>query len=128
MSDDEQQIRALVRQWHAASRAGQVAEVMALMTEDAVFLTPGKPPMSRAEFSAAMSAGTAQTRPQIDIRQDIRELEICGTLACMRSELIIHITPAGAAAPIVRAGSTLTVFRKTDDRWLLARDANLLGP
>ena len=27
-----------------------------------------------------------------------------------------------------RAGHTLTVFRKTDGKWLLARDANLLSP
>lgn len=128
MSDDEQQIRALVQQWHAASRAGQLAEVLALMTADAVFLTPGRPPMSRADFAAAMSAGAAQNRPQIDISQDIHEIEVSGTLACMRSELRLHIKPAGAAAPMLRAGSTLTVFRKIDGRWLLARDANLLGP
>jgi ketosteroid isomerase-like protein len=32
----------------------------------------------------------------------------------------------GGAAPVVRTGPTLTVFRKEGGRWLLARDANML--
>ena len=30
--------------------------------------------------------------------------------------------------PTKRAGNTLTVLRRVDGRWLLARDANLLVP
>lgn len=128
MSEDELQIRALVHRWHEATRTGRVADVLALMTQDAVFLTPGRPPMGRDDFAALMSAGAAHDRPQIDIRQDIVELLIGAPLACMRSELRVTITPPGATAPMVRAGSTLTVFRKVDGAWRLARDANLLAP
>jgi uncharacterized protein (TIGR02246 family) len=49
---DEQQIRDVIETWVKASREGDLATVMNLMTEDVVFLTPGNPPMRREEFEA----------------------------------------------------------------------------
>jgi ketosteroid isomerase-like protein len=44
----------------------------------------------------------------------------------MRNYLTVTVTPPGAA-PIRRAGWTLTILRKTDaGKWVLARDANLM--
>jgi len=40
MQTDEQQIRALVATWMAATRSGDVETVLGLMTEDAVFPNP----------------------------------------------------------------------------------------
>lgn len=56
----------------------------------------------------------------------IRELEILGDWAYLRSHLTVRITgPDGI--PRTRAGYTLTLLRKEPDRrWRLARDANLL--
>jgi len=42
---DEQQIRDVIETWVKASREGDLATVMNLMTEDVVFLTPGNLPM-----------------------------------------------------------------------------------
>ena len=47
---DEQQIRAVIGLWIKASREGDLATVMNLITDDVVFLTPGNLPMRRAEF------------------------------------------------------------------------------
>jgi uncharacterized protein (TIGR02246 family) len=52
MTEDERQVRALVERWHEASRTGDVDAVLDLMTDDVVFLTAGRPPMSKADFAA----------------------------------------------------------------------------
>lgn len=41
MNEDERAIRTLVMQWHAATRRADTDAVLALMTDDALFLTPG---------------------------------------------------------------------------------------
>ena len=45
MTTDEQSIRNLVAQWHSATAAGDVKNVLSLMAEDVVFLVAGQPPM-----------------------------------------------------------------------------------
>ena len=52
MTDDEKQIRDLVESWMARSRAGDVEGVLALMTDDVIFVTPGRPPFGKREFAA----------------------------------------------------------------------------
>ena len=47
MSDDEREIRALIENWLTASKAGDVASVLELMTEDVIFMTPGQAPSAR---------------------------------------------------------------------------------
>ena len=124
MTPDEQQIRQLVADWMAATRAGDTERVLGLMSEDAVFLTPGNPPMSKADFAKASSA-QASSGMKIDGKSDIQEVQVCGDWAFMWSQLSVAITPA-QGTPMERAGHTLTVFNKQNGQWLLARDANML--
>lgn len=125
-SQDETQIRELVATWLAATRAGDVDTVMGLMTDDAVFLVHGRPPMGRAEFEAAARQQGRGGGPAIDGASEIQEVQVAGDWAFARSHLTVTATPPGGGAPIVRAGPVLTVFRRQQGRWLLARDANLL--
>ena len=53
MSEDERARRALVDAWMAASRAGDLGTVLSLMTEDAIFMVPGRPPFGKDAFRAA---------------------------------------------------------------------------
>jgi hypothetical protein len=46
----------------------------------------------------------------------------------MWSSLKVVATPPDGGATTTRTGHTLTVFRRQGGHWLLARDANLLGP
>lgn len=128
MSTDEEQIRSLVQQWQAASAAGDVDTVLGLMADDVVFLVAGRPPFGKAEFAAMSSVPAGSPRPKIDSRSGIREVQVSGDMAFLWSELSVTVTPPGAAPAVTRAGHTLTVFRRVDGRWLLARDANLLVP
>jgi uncharacterized protein (TIGR02246 family) len=43
MPSDEQAIRDVIDNWARASLAGDLAQLMAMMSEDVVFLTPGRP-------------------------------------------------------------------------------------
>jgi len=45
----------------------------------------------------------------------------------MWSKLTVTITPPGGAQLVTRAGYTLTIFKKENGKWVLARDANMLA-
>ncbi|MBO9516366.1 MAG: SgcJ/EcaC family oxidoreductase [Variovorax sp.] len=125
---DEAQIRALVATWMAATKAGDVAAVMDLMTDDVVFLVPGRPPMRKADFEAGLRAQAGGSAPSFDGRSDIQEVQVAGDWAFLWSRLEVVATPPGGAPRMRREGHTLTVLRRVGGRWKLARDANLLGP
>jgi len=123
---DEQQIRQTVTDWMDATKVGDIDRVLSLMTEDAVFLTPGNPPMTKADFARA-SESQSSSGISIEGTSEIKEVQVTGDWAFMLSHLSVSITPR-QGKPMVRTGHTLTVFRRQQDRWLLARDANLLVP
>jgi len=123
MTDDERAIRELVDTWLSVSRRADLPTVLSLMTDDVVFMAPGREPFGREEFAAAF-AGLKSLR--IDVRSDIRELQVLDDWAWLRNHLEVSITPPGADAPMRRSGYTLTILRKTNGRWRIARDANLL--
>jgi len=126
-SIDAQQIRELVATWMSATKAGDTAKVLTLMTDDALFLVAGQPPFGKQKFAETMKAPVGKPRAQIDGSSDIQEIQVSGDMAYAWSKLRVDVTPPGGE-PIRRAGHTLTVFRKSGGRWLLARDANLLTP
>jgi uncharacterized protein (TIGR02246 family) len=123
MTDDERAIHDLVAKWMAASQAGDTPTVLSLMTDDVVFMVPGREPFGKEAFAAA-SASMRDVR--IEGTSDIRELQVLGDWAYLRSHLQVTVTPPGGNS-VRRTGYTLTILRKqADGRWLLARDANLL--
>lgn len=124
---DESAIREMVATWMAASKSGDTATVLGLVADDVVFLTPGRPPMRKAEFAAQAQAQAQPGGPVIDGHSEIQELQVLGDWAFMWTKLQVSVTPPGATA-IERAGHTLTVMKKVDGRWVIARDANLLAP
>ena len=127
MPSDEARIRTLVDTWQAATLAGDVDTVLGLMTDDAVFLVPGRPPMGKAEFTELSRVPPDAPRPTFESTSEIMEIAVSGDMAFLWSRLSVTVTPPGTDQPIERAGHTLTVFRHVDGRWLLARDANLLA-
>lgn len=127
MASDEQQIRDVVARWMQATKAGDIDTVLSLMTEDAIFLVPGRAPMYKAEFAEISRAQAGAQAPAIDGRSEIQEVAVSGDLAYLWSRLSVSVTPKGGET-MERAGHTLTVFRKEAGQWRLARDANLLAP
>jgi len=129
MQSDEQEIRQLVTTWMNASKAGDLETVLSLMADDVVFLVAGQSPMiGKAAYEAAAQAHTGQGRPEIDGRSEIQEIKVLGDWAFIRTKLTVVITPPGGESPITRAGHTLSILKKQEGRWVLARDANMLSP
>lgn len=126
MTADEQAIRQLVADWMRFTQQGDIDSVLNLMCEDATFLIAGRPPMvGRAAFAAAARGGSGPS-PKFEGTSDIQEVHIAGDTATMWSKLRVAVTLPGQSTPIIRSGTTLTVFRKTDSKWRLWRDANLI--
>lgn len=124
MNDDERAIRELVEAWMTASKAGDLAAVLDLMTDDVVFMVPGREPFGKEEFRAASEAmrGT-----RIEGEAEVREIAVAGEWAWIRNHLEIIARPPGGE-PLHRSGYTLTVLRKGEDgRWRLFRDANFVA-
>ena len=118
MNNDEQQIRKVIERWRDASAAGDLQTVMTLMADDAVFLRPGQPPMTKDAFAKNFRALPGK----IESKHDIREIYVSGDLAYCWSHIDLKINNDR------RAGNVLTVFRKVQGQWVLSRDANLLAP
>jgi uncharacterized protein (TIGR02246 family) len=122
MTDDEHVIRELVATWMAASQRGDLQTVLSLMTDDVVFMVPGREPFGKEAF-AENSKSMGDVR--MEGTSEIRELQVLGDWAYLRNHIRITMTsPAGTA--MRRAGYTLTILRKDSGQWRLARDANLL--
>jgi uncharacterized protein (TIGR02246 family) len=122
-SDDEAAIRKLVDTWLAASKAGDIATVLDLMTDDVVFMVPGREPFGKQAFAAASDA---MKNVRMEGRSEIRELRVLGDWAYIRNYIEMTITPEGGDL-VRRSGYTLTILRKESGRWRLARDANLVS-
>jgi uncharacterized protein (TIGR02246 family) len=122
-SDDETAIRKLVDTWLAASEAGDIATVLSLMTDDVVFMVPGRGPFGKEAFAAASDA---MKNVRMEGKSDIQEIRVLGDWAYIRNYIEMTITPEGGE-PVKRSGYTLTILRKEDGRWRLARDANLVS-
>ena len=126
MSDDETAIRHVISTWMSATKAGDAATVLDLMTDDVVFLVPGQKPFGKEAFAAA--AGQ-QSEMEFDGKSDVEEIKIVGDWAFVRTRLQLAVTMRASGETTRRAGYTLSVFRKCPDgKWRLARDANLLAP
>ncbi|MBC7986981.1 MAG: SgcJ/EcaC family oxidoreductase [Sphingomonadaceae bacterium] len=123
MTEDERAIRELIDDWMAATRAGDVDTVLGLMTDDVVYLVPGRAPFGKREFAEQLRA---MADVEIDGHSEIEELHVLGDWAFLRDRFSITVTP-GEGEPVRRSGYTLTIMRKCEDgQWRLARDANLM--
>ena len=124
MSNDEAQIRRVIDRWRQLTQAGDVDGVLDLMTDDAVFLTCGNAPMSKAQFAEAARGMGGHVR--VEPTQEVREIRVSGELAYAWSHIAVTMTSSDGRRT-ERAGHVLTVFRKEAGRWRLCRDANLMS-
>ena len=124
MTDDERAIRAVVSTWFAATRTGDLAAVLELMTDDVVFMQAGHAPFGKDAFAAAFKG---MTNVVVDGTSDIVELRVLGDWAYLRNHIELTVTPPSGEA-MRRSGYTLTILRKEPGRPLAARaDANMLA-
>jgi uncharacterized protein (TIGR02246 family) len=121
---DAQEIRDLVATWARASGTGDLEAIKSLMDEDILFLTSGAEPFGRDTFIQHFNNNVKQMN--LNVRADVREVEVRDDFAFARTWLDIRITlPSGE--PVTRTGYTLSVYRRRPGGpWKLWRDANLV--
>ena len=111
MTDDERSIRDLLATWFEATKSGDTDAVLSLMTDDAVFMVPGREPFGKEAFQRTSDD---MKGARIDGTSDIRELRVLGDWAFMRTHITVTMTPT-EGAPVTRSGYTLTILRKEAD-------------
>ncbi len=125
MNNDEQEIRELVDKWMSASENGHTETVLGLMSDDVIFMVPGKEPFGKEAFAASSNV---MKDVHIEGKSEIREIKVLGDWAWMRNHLKVTITPPNGT-PATRSGYTLTILRRNNNgQWVIVRDANLLTP
>ena len=126
MANDEQAIHDLITTWMRATLAGDLSQMLKLMADDVVFLTPGREPFGRRDFAAGFEGMQSQVR--IDGRSEIQEVRVSGDMAYCWSKLTININSLIGGEAKQRKGYALSVLRKKPDgNWVIARDANLVS-
>jgi len=94
-----------------------------MMTDDVVFLDPGKAPMGREEF--IVNFQEAHGRVRIDCRTELEEVTVVGEIAYLRGRDTLSVTPHEGGATEHMAGYRLAIFLKQPPgNWLLARVAH----
>lgn len=125
MPNDEQKIRGLIATWARATGAGDLNQLLTLMSDDVVFLTPGQQPMRRDAFAVVFQAAIQHVH--IAAVSDVQEIKVAGDFAYCWNYLTVTVTPLKGGSHTRRSGYTLTILRKkSDGSWVIARDANLL--
>jgi uncharacterized protein (TIGR02246 family) len=123
---DEQAIRDLVQTWLTASAAGDLDQILTLMSDDIVFLTAGQKPFGKDAFAATSLAAKGKVR--VEATGDVKEVQVSGDMAFCWVHLTITLRMAEGGEGKRLAGYSLSVLRKQDGRWIIARDANLVTP
>ena len=126
MGTDEEEIREVHSAWINAVNAGDLACLLTLMADDAVFLNPGQAPLGRDGFSANFSVAHQQVR--IRCLSELEEVVVVGEVAYTRSRDALYVTPRAGGQATQLAGYRMSVYREQPEgRWLLARDAHTLS-
>jgi len=126
MQDDKQAIREMVDTWLDASKRGDLTTLLNLLADDVLFIVPGQEPFGKEEFAAQNQEQMNDTKMEAKI--DIKEIEVVGAWAWMRSFLRITFTRA-EGEPAKLSGHILTILQKNPDgKWVIKRDANFVTP
>jgi uncharacterized protein (TIGR02246 family) len=123
--DDKQAIRESVDTWLAASKKGDVSTMLDLLADDVLFIVPDKEPFGKEAFATANREQMKNV--ELDATIDIKEIEVVGQWAWMRSFLEVSFTRDGKTAK--HSGHILNIWQKNPDgRWVIKRDANFVKP
>ena len=127
MGADEQAIREVHTTFIDAVNAGDLACLLGLIADDAVFLSPGRAPFGRDGFPAGFLAAHEQS--VIRCVSELDEVVVSGDVAYTLCSDTLSVTPRAGGQAMALAGNRITIYRKQPDgRWLLARDAHTLTP
>src|SRR5262245_46627883 len=108
--DDERAIRQLIETWMRATEDGDLHTVLSLMSDDVIFMVPGKQPFGKMEFAASAQQ---LKNFRIDSESNIQEIVVHGDWAYLRNHLTVTMTPSQGENVVRRSGFTLSILNKT---------------
>ncbi len=121
--DDVAAVLRTIAAWDAATRRGTTDDVLALVTEDCVFMAPGIPPMVGRATLAPLLEGYAQLT--LEPLFELREVVVAGDWAFAWGRDELTAVPRGGGATRSAAGWAVTILhRDGDNRWRFARGIN----
>jgi len=124
-SDDEQAIRKLTEDWLAAIRAKDIPGLAGMVTDDAVFLPSGLPPIRGKQAVETMYRSFFPQFSSVEQTVSIEELEVVGDWAFAWGSEKFTLVPQAGGAPIEMQGQGMSILkRQTDGSWKFARGIN----
>lgn len=128
-SDDEQAIRKLTADWLRALGAKDVAFLSAMVTDDAVFLPPGFPPIRGKVGVEAMYRRFFPQFSSVEQTVSLEELQVAGDWAFAWGTEKFTLVPEAGGATIEIEGKGMTILRRQPDgSWKFARGINNAVP
>ena len=110
MGPDERAIREVHTTWIDAINAGNLARLVTLMADDAVFLNPGQARLGRDGFPAGFS--TAHQQSRIRCISELEEVVVIGEVAYTLCRDSLSVTPRVGGEATELAGHRITIYRK----------------
>jgi len=128
-SADHQAIRKLTADWLAAVRTKDIARLVGMVTDDAVFLPPGFPPIRGKQAVEAMYRNLFPQFSSVEQAASIEEVEIAGDWAYTWGTERFVLNPLGGGPPIEMQGRGMSILRRQPDgSWKFARGINSSQP
>lgn len=115
-ADAERAVRAASAAWDEAHNAGDVLQLLAFYSSDAVSMPYGRPALTgraaiESDFRAFFAEFTATHRTTIDA------LVVTGEWAIERGRYQLSATPRTGGAPLSESGKHIVVRRLLDGTW-----------
>ena len=118
------EIKNVTENWEAAVRAGDVTLLSSLVTDDAVFLASGAPPVKGKEAIEALY-GNVFAKFKIEQNSSYEEVQVIGDWAFAWGPDSITLSPIAGGNPVQWNGYAITILRRqTDGSWKFARGVN----
>lgn len=124
-TDDEQAIRKLTEDWLAAVRAKDIPALCGMVTDDAVFLPPGFPPLRGKQAVEAMYQSFFPQFRSVEQTVSMEEVQVAGDWAFAWGTEMFTLLPQSGGAPIEIEGKGMSILkRQPDGSWKFARGIN----
>ena len=124
-TNDEQAIRKLTEAWLAAVRAKDSRRLAGMVTDDAVFLPPGFPPIRGRPAVETMYRSFFPQFSSVEQTVSIEEVQVAGDWAFAWGTEQFTLVPRAGGAPIEIEGKGMSILkRQPDGSWKFARGIN----
>ena len=122
---DEQAIRKLTEDWLAAVRAKDIPGLSGMVSDDAVFLPPGFPPIRGRQAVETMYQNFLPQFSSVEQTVSIEEVQVAGDWAFVWGTEKFTLVPHSGGAPIEMQGQGMSILkRQPDGSWKFARGIN----